>query len=101
MGIRVPPPLTNDAGEEVPAATIRVGPDTRHWEEGRCLLYDTTHEHETSNDHPTEERVVLHVDFFNTLRLTPLEIEVLQYVYDLREQFMKAEGVAKLGAQVL
>eukprot|EP00985_Skeletonema_marinoi_P019551 scaffold11245_cov130-Skeletonema_marinoi.AAC.4 len=101
MGIKVPPTITNEAGEDVPSAHIRVGPETRHWEEGHCLLYDTTYEHETFNSHPTEERVVLHVDFFNTLKMTPLEIKVLQYIYDMREQFMKAEGVAKVGAQVL
>jgi len=101
MGIKVPPTITNEAGEEVPSAHIRVGPETRFWEEGECLLYDTTYEHETFNAHPTEERVVLHVDFFNTIKMTPLEIEVLQYIYDMREQFMKAEGVAKVGAQVL
>ncbi len=101
MGIKVPPTITNEAGEEVESAHIRVGPETRHWNEGECLLYDTTYEHETFNAHPTEERVVLHIDFFNTIKLTPLEIKVLQYMYDMREQFMKAEGVAKVGAQVL
>ena len=53
------------------------------------------------NEHPEQERVVLHVDFFNTLAMTPVEIEVMQYIYSLREEFMKAEGVAKVGAQVL
>ncbi|KAL7537115.1 hypothetical protein ACHAWF_005665 [Thalassiosira exigua] len=101
MGIKVPSPITNESEDEAPSAHIRVGPETRHWEEGKCLLYDTTYEHETFNSHPTEERVVLHVDFFNTLKMTKLEIEVLQYIYDMREQFMKAEGVAKVGAQVL
>jgi len=92
MGIVVPPDQT---------AHIRVAAETRHWEEGRCLLYDTTYEHETMNAHPTQERVVLHVDFFNTLAMTPTEIEIMQYIYSLREEFMKAEGVAKVGAQVL
>ncbi|KAL9186035.1 hypothetical protein ACHAXT_005273 [Thalassiosira profunda] len=101
MGIKVPSKITNEAGEEVPSAHIRVGPETRHWEEGQCLLYDTTYEHETFNAHPTEERVVLHVDFFNTLAMTKLEIDVMKYMYEMREQFMKAEGVAKVGAQVL
>lgn len=73
-------------------AWIRVGPETRRWKEGECLLYDTTYEHETMNEHPSQERVVLHVDFFNTLALTPTEIEVMQYIYSLREEFMKAEG---------
>mmetsp|Transcript_31652 Transcript_31652/g.63141 ORF Transcript_31652/g.63141 Transcript_31652/m.63141 type:complete len:429 (+) Transcript_31652:76-1362(+) len=101
MGINVPREIINENGESVPAAHIRVGPETRHWKAGECLLYDTTYEHETFNAHPTEERVVLHVDFFNILKMTKLEIEVLQYIYEMREQFMKAEGVAKVGAQVL
>ena len=92
MGIIVP---------EGDAAYIRVGPITNRWKAGECLLYDTTYEHETFNDHPTQERVVLHVDFFNTLAMTPVEIQVMQYVYSLREQFMKAEGNAKVGAQLL
>jgi len=45
--------------------------------------------------------VVLHVDFFNTLAMTELEVEVMRYVYGIREEFMKAEGVAKVGAQIL
>jgi hypothetical protein len=53
------------------------------------------------NESETEERVVLHIDFFNTLAMTPIEIEAMQYIYNLREQFMKAEGVSKVGAQVL
>ena len=92
MGIYVP---------EGQAAYIRVGPETRRWKEGECLLYDTTYEHETFNEHESHERVVLHVDFFNTLAMTPTEIEVLQYIYRLREEFMKAEGVTKVGAQIL
>jgi aspartyl/asparaginyl beta-hydroxylase (cupin superfamily) len=117
MGIFIPPPIAvsskdsssnnnnndndNDALSSIPSAHIRVGPITKYWEAGQCLLYDTTYEHETYNAHPTEERVVLHVDLFNTFKMTSLEIDVLQYIYDMREQFMKAEGVAKVGAQIL
>jgi aspartyl/asparaginyl beta-hydroxylase (cupin superfamily) len=92
MGVYVP------EGEK---AYIRVGPETRRWKKGECLVYDTTYEHETMNEHPTQERVVLHVDLFNTLTMTAAEIEVMEYIYQLREQFMKAEGVAKVGAQIL
>jgi aspartyl/asparaginyl beta-hydroxylase (cupin superfamily) len=92
MGIKVP------EGEK---AYIRVGPETRRWKKGECLLYDTTYEHETFNEHETQERVVLHVDFFNTLTMTPIEIEIMRYIYTMREEFMKAEGVAKVGAQIL
>lgn len=96
--------LTCQMGVVVPdndMAFIRVGPEVKRWKKGECLLYDTTYEHETKNEHPDQERVVLHVDFFNTLSMTPIEIEVMQYVYNLREEFMKAEGVAKVGAQIL
>jgi aspartyl/asparaginyl beta-hydroxylase (cupin superfamily) len=92
MGIEIP---------EGDAAFIRVGAITNRWKAGECLVYDTTYEHETFNEHPTQERVVLHVDFFNTLAMTPVEIEVMQYIYSLREQFLKAEGNAKVGAQLL
>ena len=96
-------PSKNNLSSQLPGekAHIRVGPETRHWKNGECLLYDTTYEHETFNAHPTQERVVLHVDFFNTLRMTPTEIEVLQYIYSLREEFMKAEGVSKVGKHIL
>ena len=89
---------SSDTGEK---AWIRVGPETRRWEEGECLLYDTTYEHETMNEHPSQERVVLHVDFFNVLDMTSVEIEAMQYIYSMREQFMKAEGVEKVGKQIL
>ena len=96
--------LTCQMGIQVPdgqKARIRVGPETRYWERGQCLVYDTTYEHETFNDSDTQERVVLHVDFFNTLTMTPLEIDIMRYIYTMREEFMKAEGVAKVGAQIL
>lgn len=97
--------LTCQMGIQIPGkgdqAYIRVGPETRYWQPGQCLLYDTTYEHETRNESPNEERVVLHVDFFNTLAMTPLEIQTLQYIYEMREAFLKAEGVQKVGAQIL
>ena len=96
--------LTCQMGLKVPEgqkAWIRVGPETRRWKAGECLVYDTTYEHETMNESPTEERVVLHVDFFNTLQMTPVEVQVMQYIYSLREEFMKAEGVSKVGKQIL
>ena len=97
--------LTCQMGVVVPdgeVATIRVGPETKVWKKGECLLSNTTYEHETWNgSEKGEERVVLHVDFFNTLSMTELEIDVMRYVYTMREEFMKAEGVGKVGAQIL
>jgi len=96
--------LTAQLGLIVPddqKAWIEVGPETRHWKNSEVLLYDTTYMHRTMNEHPTQERVVLHVDFFNTLSMTPIEIEVMRYIYSLREEFLKAEGVAKVGERIL
>jgi len=96
--------LTLQMGIHVPKeekAWIRVGPTTKVWTEGECMLYDTTYEHETKNESESEERVVLHIDFFNTLKMTPVEIDVMRYIYVLRESFMKAEGVGKVGKQIL
>ena len=46
------------------------------------------------NPSPTEERVVLHVDFWNELEMTQGEIEACQYVYEMRGKFEAAEVAA-------
>ena len=96
--------LTTQMGVKIPdgeKAFIKVGGESRYWKRGECLLYDTTYNHETMNESEDQERVVLHIDFFNTLAMTSEEIEIMRYIYSLREEFMKAEGVAKVGAQIL
>ena len=40
---------------------LRVGDESRHWEEGRCLVFDDTFEHEVWN-RTDEERIVLLID---------------------------------------
>ncbi len=46
---------------------IRVGEETRHWQEGRALIFDDAYEHEAWND-TAATRVVLFVDFVKPLR---------------------------------
>lgn len=41
---------------------LRVEEETRHWEEGKCLVFDDTARHSAWNE-GTESRVVLLVDF--------------------------------------
>jgi len=41
---------------------LRVGPETRTWQEGRCLVFDDTTEHEAWN-RSTQRRIVLLLDF--------------------------------------
>ena len=45
-----------------PACALRVGDETRRWEENRCLVFDDTLEHEAWN-RSGEDRVVLLLDF--------------------------------------
>lgn len=53
-------------GLKVPANAercwLRVDQEFRHWQEGRCLVFDDTYEHEVMND-TDEVRVVLFLDF--------------------------------------
>ncbi len=46
---------------------LRVGPERRHWEEGRALIFDDGYEHEAWNE-SAGLRVVLFVDFEKPLR---------------------------------
>ena len=53
-------------GLQVPADAekcwIRVDQEINHWQEGKCMVFDDTYEHEVLND-TDEQRVVLFLDF--------------------------------------
>jgi aspartate beta-hydroxylase len=55
---------------------IRVGDETRRWEEGRCLVFDDYFEHEAWN-HTDEDRIVLIVDLWHP-DLSGTEIRLLE-----------------------
>lgn len=59
LGLLVPQPVER--------AAIRVGPEQRHWADGRVLIFDDAYEHEAWNE-TTHPRVVLFVDFEKPLR---------------------------------
>jgi aspartyl/asparaginyl beta-hydroxylase (cupin superfamily) len=59
LGLLIPEPREKLA--------IRVGPEQRHWQEGRVLIFDDAYEHEVCNA-SSELRVVLFVDFAKPLR---------------------------------
>mmetsp|Transcript_19377 Transcript_19377/g.47554 ORF Transcript_19377/g.47554 Transcript_19377/m.47554 type:complete len:360 (+) Transcript_19377:143-1222(+) len=95
--------LTCQMGIDVPSdnsAYIRVAEDKAHWENGKAIVYDTTYEHETFNPNTEEDRVVLHVDFWNFGALTPTELAAMQRVYQLREAFLEAEGLIEPGGKL-
>ncbi|MHB8692502.1 MAG: aspartyl/asparaginyl beta-hydroxylase domain-containing protein [Solirubrobacteraceae bacterium] len=55
---------------------IRVGEQTRHWSEGRCLVFDDFFEHEAWN-HTDEDRIVLIVDLWHP-GLSATEVRLLK-----------------------
>jgi aspartate beta-hydroxylase len=63
----------------VPAGCgIRVGSTTRSWEEGRCIVFDDSFEHEVWNE-SDRHRYVLILDFWHP-GLTPTEVWALTRV---------------------
>ncbi len=73
-------------GLDIPEdCAIRVGPEIRHWEEGRCFVFDDATEHEAWNN-STRSRTVLLCDFLNPLRKRPLVLnpkftpELIRYI---------------------
>ena len=54
---------------------IRVGGETRRWEEGKCLVFDDFYEHEAWN-HTEGDRIVLIVDLWHP-GLSAVEVELL------------------------
>lgn len=75
LGLLVPEPKEK--------CRIRVGNDIRHWEEGKGLLFDDTHDHEVWNE-TNGTRVVLFMDVERPLRfpaswLNKLIIKLIKY----------------------
>jgi aspartyl/asparaginyl beta-hydroxylase (cupin superfamily) len=54
---------------------IRVGGETRHWQEGRCVVLDDYFEHEAWN-HTDSDRIVLVCDLWHS-GLTDMEVQLL------------------------
>jgi aspartate beta-hydroxylase len=54
---------------------LRVGDEIRQWEDGHCLVFDDSLEHEAWN-HTEQDRIVLVVDLWNP-GLSPIEVRLL------------------------
>ena len=82
---------TAHLGIEIPHGdcAFRVGEETRHWQNGRCLLFDDSFEHEAWN-RTAQRRVVLLFDLWHP-ELSEIERTVLDHV---------AEGLASLRSRV-
>ncbi|GMH49033.1 hypothetical protein TrVE_jg4218 [Triparma verrucosa] len=86
MWLTLQMPLHTEKGK----ARIVNGGEERVYVEGECEIYDTTYSHYTFNEGESE-RVVLHVDFWNWKEMEGEEIDVMKYVYELKEKFEGAE----------
>lgn len=75
----------------VPAdCSIRVGNETRGWEEGRCLIFDDSFKHEAWNN-SGEQRAVLILDAWNP-QLSELERAALGAVLGVTQQLEDLYG---------
>ena len=48
--------------------TSTLGGETRVYETGKAVVYDTTYSHYTKNTNSQEERIVLHIDFWYEIK---------------------------------
>jgi aspartate beta-hydroxylase len=67
---------------KVPAGdcAIRVGDETRHWQEGKCLVFDDYFEHEAWN-RTEEDRIVLIVDMWHP-GLSATDVSLLEGLHN-------------------
>lgn len=74
-----------------PACRFRVGAETRTWQEGRCLLFDESFEHEVWNE-SDRTRFVLLADMWHP-DLTDVEISLLEQCDAILK---KSQGLASI-----
>jgi aspartyl/asparaginyl beta-hydroxylase (cupin superfamily) len=70
---------------------IRVAEETRHWQQGSCLVFDDSLLHEAWN-HTDQERVVLIVDLWHP-GLSDTEVMLLQALH--RYTYRQAERLSR------
>jgi aspartyl/asparaginyl beta-hydroxylase (cupin superfamily) len=68
-----------------PGCTLRVGNDTRHWEDGKALVFDDSIEHEACNQGP-EERVILLFEIWRP-EIPPEDREAIGRIFQAIESF--------------
>jgi hypothetical protein len=81
-----------------PGVWIRVGDQKLTWDEGKCLVFDDSFEHEVAHE-GTEDRVVLILDMLHP-QLSDQHERLLQRRLTFEEQivdFMKERGLERLG----
>ena len=87
--------MTSHLGLDVPPAPqswMKVGEETRYWENGKGMCADTSFIHSTYNESETEDRYVLIIRFWHP-ELTDHEKNGVQFLFDAFED-LSPEGLA-------
>ena len=76
-------------GIQIPSGdcAIRVAGETRQWQQGKCIVFDDSHEHEAWN-RTAEDRIVLIADIWHP-DLTPKEIAMIEGLHRYAFQYAK------------
>ena len=89
--------MTSHLGLDVPPAPqswMKVGEETRYWENGKGMCADTSFIHSTYNESETEDRYVLIIRFWHP-ELTDHEKNGVQFLFDAFEDLDATECLAK------
>lgn len=85
--LRAPEPPAPAGDGARPACAMRVADETRVWEEGQCLVFDDSYDHEVWNDADAERAVLLFDTWHPDLKAN--EIKAIQ------QMFREVEGMAE------
>ncbi len=93
--------LTMHLGLDVPKeqSWIEVGGERRYWENGKCLIFDTSFFHQTMNESESRDRTVLLIRFWHP-ELTMVERKALQFLFRAIENPANIESVMKAREQL-
>lgn len=86
--------LTMHLGLDVPdkQAWIEVGGERRYWENGKCMVFDTSFFHRTMNESTDADRTVLLLRFWHP-ELTIVERKALQFLFKAIEDPQSVSSV--------
>lgn len=99
LPIIVPRGNANSDDIDLPRCRLRVGPQCESWTEGKCLIFDDSHQHEAWHDMSADDkgvaRVVLIVDIWHP-DLTDTEVKFLSFLRSSQMRSAKALSDARM-----
>jgi aspartate beta-hydroxylase len=97
----VPRSASHNTDTDPPLCRLRVGPQCESWTEGKCLIFDDSHQHEAWHDLSPDgrerslARVVLIVDIWHP-DLTDTEVKFLSFIRSSQMRSAKAFSDARM-----